>query len=165
MINPDRPAPRIQNISVPGSQPYFDRDMKNIPLAMPATYEDLKYSRKTLFGEQVEGNSSVGNTGRIQQDAQMHERRNTSIIELEQAQLKNNMLIISLNAQIKALEGQLEQYKIIDNFRYEQIMEQKFKLMEQYQTLNYEQNLIKKEINWTNKGSISRPKVSAKATN
>ena len=68
--------------------------------------------------------------------------------DLETQKMKNRLEIMKLDVQIKAHNSLMEQYKQIDLAKFNDALSTKVILMEQYQSLNYEQTLLNQEIEY-----------------
>ena len=85
----------------------------------------------------------INNQGQaIPSDGQSKQWMGGEMKSINDKYVLNKAKIISLNIQIKACDGQMEQYRLIDQYRYQQVITTKTILMEQYQQIIEEQNLI-----------------------
>ena len=96
----------------------------------------------TIFGGRA--NTNVAD---IMKAAQAQANTQAGMLkELEAQKLKNRVNIMKLDVQIKALNTSLEQFKQIDQDKFNEALSERVILMEKYQELNYEQTLLNAEI-------------------
>lgn len=139
MINPNKPSPiHIQEVVVPGN------DNSNIiPEAIPAGRETVNRIR---FGDKpIEKPRRVTN---IPLAATTGEGM---ITELNHMKMKNQKELMKLKIMIQAYDAQMESYRVIHPTKYQEALEQKLQILDKHQVLNYEQNLVLRELKFLTK--------------
>ena len=134
MIDPLVP---LQEVTVPG------KATPNIPEAIPA---GPVYSNNIDFGAKP-----VNAPRRITNIPLAATTGDGMIKELEMMKLKNSQKILQMDLMIKAYETQLESYKVVNQLKYMEVLQQKLDMMDKYQVICYEQNLVNRELKFLTK--------------